>query len=200
MPNLTEILSDLHEGFEEDKITMGEIVAHFEDRGFGPLLLVPALIAVLPTGAIPGVPAVCAALIILICGQLLFGKHHPWLPKKIREFSFSKSKFESGFEKVKPWTKRFDKLLKPRLQFLTRDTGTRIVALISIALALLMIPLELIPLACAIPGVSIACFAIGLSAKDGLFSLLALIVAGFSAWAGFHFWGEISESVSGWLP
>lgn len=200
MPNLTEILSDLHEGFDEEQIKMGQIVSHFEDRGFGPLLLVPALIAVLPTGAIPGVPAICAILIILLCGQLLLGKKHPWLPKRIREFSFSKSRFESGFQKVEPWTRRFDKLLKPRLQFLTKNTGTRIVALIAIGLALLMIPLELIPLACAIPGLSIIFFAVGLSAKDGLFSLFALIVAGVSVWASWYFWGEITESLNDWLP
>lgn len=188
MPNLTEILDDLHEGFDESRITMGEIVEHFDDRGFGPLLLAPALIAVLPTGAIPGVPAICAVFIILISGQLLLGRPHPWLPRKVREFSFSKRRFEKGYEKARPWTRRFDRLLLPRLEFLTRDIGTRVVAVISICLALTMIPLELIPLACAIPGLAIACFAIGLSARDGLFSLVALAFAGGSVWMAIRFW------------
>lgn len=188
MPNLTEILTDLHEDFEGEKITLGEIVEHFEDRGFGPLLLAPALIAVLPSGAIPGVPAVCAVFIILISGQLLFGKHHPWLPGRLRRFSFSRSKFQRGFEKVEPWTRRFDKLLKPRLVILTRETASRVIAVVAILLALIMIPLELVPFACAVPGLSIAFFAIGLSARDGLLTLLALLVAAGSGWLAWHFW------------
>lgn len=188
MPNLTEILTDIQEDIEGDEIRLEEIVTQFEDRGFGPLLLAPALIAVLPTGAIPGVPSICAIFILLISGQILFGKHHPWLPKRIRQFSVSKSKFQKGFQKVKPWTERFDRLLSQRLEFLTGLTGTRIVALIAMLLALLMIPLELIPLACAVPGVSIGFFAIGLSAKDGLFTLFALFVATATGVIAWQFW------------
>lgn len=188
MPNLTEILSDIQEDIDGDEIRLGEIVSRFEGRGFGPLLLAPALIAILPTGAIPGVPTICATFILLISGQILFGKSHPWLPSRIRRFSVSKSKFQRGFQKVKPWTERFDRLLKRRLECLTRDTGTRIVAFIAMILATLMIPLELIPLACAVPGISIACFAIGLSAQDGLFTLLALIVAVGTGILAWQFW------------
>lgn len=188
MPNLTEILTDIQEDIEGDEIYLEEIVSRFEDRGFGPLLLAPALIAVLPTGAIPGVPTICAVFILLISGQILLGKHHPWLPKRIRQFSVSKSKFQKGFNKVRPWTERFDRLLSPRLEFLTRDTGTRVVAMIAIILSILMIPLELIPLACAVPGLSIGFFAIGLSAKDGLFTLFALFIAIGTAILAWQFW------------
>lgn len=188
MPNLTEILIDLRDNIEGDEIDLGEIVAHFEDRGFGPLLLAPALIAVLPTGAIPGVPAICAIFIVLVSGQLLLGKSHPWLPKRLKSFSIPKKRFEASFQKVEPWTKRFDTLLSQRLEIFTRETASRVVAGISIALALIMIPLELIPFACAVPGLSIACFALGLSARDGLFTLFALIVAVASIWVTWKFW------------
>ncbi len=188
MPNLTEILTTLDEDFEDDTITLGEIVARFEGRGFGPLLLAPAILAILPTGAIPGVPAICALFIILVSVQLLIGKSHPWIPERLRRFSFSRKKFKAAFEKVKPWTKRFDKLLKPRLEFLTRQTATQVVALIAISLALIMIPLELIPLACAVPAFSIACFSVGLSARDGLFTLFALLAALGAVWMSWKIW------------
>lgn len=188
MLNLTEILTNIHEDIEGDEIRLGEVVRRFEGRGFGPLLLAPALIAILPTGAIPGVPTICAIFIILISGQILIGKHHPWLPKRIRQFSVSKLKFQKGFERVKPWTRRFDRLLSQRLEVLTGEIGTRIVAMIAIILALLMIPLELIPAACAVPGISIGFFAVGLSAKDGLFTLFALLVAMCTGVLAFKFW------------
>ncbi|MEM6277973.1 MAG: exopolysaccharide biosynthesis protein [Verrucomicrobiota bacterium] len=188
MQNLTEILTDIQEGIDGEEISLREIVVRFEDRGFGPLLLAPALLAVLPTGAIPGVPSICAIFILLISGQILFGKRHPWLPQRIRRFSFSKSKFEQGFQHMKPWTKRFDRLLSPRLEFLTGEIGTRLVALIAIALALIMIPLELIPGACAAPGIAIGLFAISLSARDGLFALFALLFASGAAVLAIHLW------------
>lgn len=34
MPQLTDILSDRHGDFEQEEISLGDIVAHFEDRGF----------------------------------------------------------------------------------------------------------------------------------------------------------------------
>ncbi|MEM6279805.1 MAG: exopolysaccharide biosynthesis protein [Verrucomicrobiota bacterium] len=188
MPNLTEILTDIQEGIVGEKISLKEIVVQFKDRGFGPLLLAPALLAVLPTGAIPGVPTICAIFILLVSGQILFGKSHPWLPQRIRQFSFSKAKFKAGFERVKPWTKRFDRLLSPRLQFITGEIGTRLVALIAMALALLMIPLELIPGACAAPGISIGLFAMSLCARDGLLALIALFFATAATVLAIHLW------------
>lgn len=53
-----------------------------------------------------------------------------------------------------------------------------------------MIPLELISLACAVPGLSIRFFAIRLSANDGLLTLYTLFVAvgtGILTWQFWHF-------------
>ena len=53
---------------------------------------------------------------------------------------------------------------------------------------LLMIPLELIPMAAAIPALAIIFAAIGLSTRDGIMLVLALVlfsVAGY--WAGTEF-------------
>lgn len=188
MPGVTEIVKEIHENFPGEKIQFGEIVEQFEDRGFGPLLLVPALIAILPTGAIPFVPTLCGLLIILISVQILFGKAHPWLPKRLRNASVRKEKFDDHYETFTKWTKRFDKLVSERLVFLTRNIATRVVAFISILLGALMPPLELLPLACAIPGVSIALFAVGLSSKDGLIILLALGAAAATGIFAITFW------------
>lgn len=52
--SLVDLLNQM-EDEQEGKTRLGDVIARFEDRGFGPLLLMPALIALLPTGAIPGV-------------------------------------------------------------------------------------------------------------------------------------------------
>ena len=62
--NLTGLLEELDREIEGD-ISLGDILEHFNSRGFGPLLVLPALLVLLPTGAIPGVPTTCALFIVL---------------------------------------------------------------------------------------------------------------------------------------
>ena len=73
---LTETLEVLKEETKGDKISIGDIVEALNHRGFGPLLIGPSLLVVMPTGAIPGIPSLCALLIILIAAQIAFGKRH----------------------------------------------------------------------------------------------------------------------------
>ncbi|MDX1654759.1 MAG: exopolysaccharide biosynthesis protein, partial [Candidatus Competibacteraceae bacterium] len=50
---LEDILLQLRSDSDTQKVTVGELVSTFEQREFGPLLIVPALLTLLPTGAIP---------------------------------------------------------------------------------------------------------------------------------------------------
>jgi hypothetical protein len=62
-----------------------------------------------------------------------------------------------------------------------------IIAALSIILALTMIPLEMVPFAAAIPAFSIALFAVGLTANDGLLILFGLVAAAVAGVVG-SFW------------
>lgn len=188
MAGLTDILDELKQDTDGDEISLGDVIEAFEGRGFGPLLLAPALIAMLPTGAIPGVPAICGVFITLVSAQILMGRSHPWMPGKLREVSFDREKFTDSVAKAKPWTRKIDHVVGRRLELLTRQTAQRIVAGIAIGLSLIMIPMEVIPLACAIPGGAIALFALGLSAKDGVLVLLALITAVVAVYFAIVWW------------
>nr|WP_053070786.1 exopolysaccharide biosynthesis protein [Halomonas sp. PR-M31] len=53
---LTQLLEQLDDSDSGETIQLQDIVDNFETRGFGPLLVLPALIVLLPTGAIPGIP------------------------------------------------------------------------------------------------------------------------------------------------
>ncbi len=81
---LQQVLGEIDEQAEQaDSVTIDELVQHFQSRGFGPLIMFPALIAGLPTGAFPGVPSIFGLCIALISLQLVWGKQYPWLPKKV---------------------------------------------------------------------------------------------------------------------
>lgn len=186
--NITDVLSTLQDDTDNKEITLGDIVSSLEGRGFGPLLMAPALIAFLPTGALPGVPSMCGILIALIAIQKVFGKSHPWVPSRLREVDFDRERFSHGVDKVTPVTQRIDKLFKPRLTFLFGPLISRFIAALCVVFGLMMIPLELIPMAAAIPALAIIFAAIGLSTRDGVMLLLALIlfsVAGYWSWTEF---------------
>ena len=83
---VSDIMDDLLDK-TTGEVSVGDVVNKFESRGFGPLLLLPALIALLPTGAIPGVPSICGVTLCIICLQMAFGDEHPWLPAVLKNRS-----------------------------------------------------------------------------------------------------------------
>lgn len=187
--NLTELLDTIHNDINGDDIKVGELVTAVNSRGFGPFLLCASLITILPTGAIPGVPAITGLIIVFIAGQMLIGRSKPWLPKRIKNLSFKKDKFEKGRDKVRPYTKKIDKFVKPRLTFITNDVTERLIALICVLLAASMPIVGLVPFAAMVPAFAIGLMGLGLSNYDGAFILGGVVFAivGITALAIFVF-------------
>jgi len=175
---LQEVLKEIDNQAEQsDKVTLDELVKHFQSRGFGPLIMFPALIAGLPTGVIPGVPSLCGLCIALISMQIVWGKKYPWLPKKLAEVEIDGEKIKKVVPKALPWAKRIDFLTRPRLTILTSDTAQRITALFTSLMGLAMVPLELIPMGAGVLAWVLVIIAIGFSGHDGLLILIGYLVA-----------------------
>lgn len=185
-------LEDIFECLEKDvtgnHTSVGSVVASFERRGFGPLLLVPSLFLVLPTGAIPGVPLVCGIIIILITVQIMLGFTHPWIPKRLKAITFDSSALVKGLRKTKPFAKKIDRYTGSRFTWLITPVSKWLVALICTALAILIIPLGTIPFAIFLPALAIVFFALGFSVNDGLIIAMGLFIAGLSAMGSVLWW------------
>ncbi|MEX1082468.1 MAG: exopolysaccharide biosynthesis protein [Halofilum sp. (in: g-proteobacteria)] len=184
---ITDVLEDIAQQAHEDRLSAGDIVSAFEHRGFGPLLLAPGLLALLPTGAVPGVPTVVGLLIVLVAGQMVVGRDSPWIPQRLRNASIQASTYQRIYAKVAPVTRGIDKVLRPRLRVLVRPPAPRLIAIVCVVLALSMAPLELIPFMGAVPALVISLLALGLTAEDGLvvalgLGILLLGVVGGPAW------------------
>ncbi len=183
---LTETLKAIEEQVDGPSITLGEIVETLNNRGFGTLLIGPALVTILPTGAIPGVPALCAVFICLITGQILCGRRYPWMPERLKNIPIRRRKIVSASRLVKPWAGRIEKYIRPRYAFFANHATEFFVALICFFLALLMGLVGFIPFLPALLSMPILFFALGLSAKDGLMTFSGLIFT-LAAFA-FIFW------------
>lgn len=187
--DLTSILAELPEAAEGEELTVGEVLHRFDDRGFGPILLPPALIALMPTGAIPTVPSVCGLMIVFVAGQLLIGREKPYLPESLASMAIDRERVERAVEAARPWTKRIDDFVsESRWAFMSRQTSRRAVAGACVALGLAMVPLELVPFAAGAPAFVVALLALGLSSRDGVVTISGFVVLGLSAAVGLWLW------------
>lgn len=177
--SVSDVLQRLQEEARAGNVSVGTLVDALNSRGFGPLLLAPALIALLPTGGIPGVPSVCGVLIFLIAIQESLGKRLPWVPQRLRRLTVRRKALIAVTERAQPVAQRLDRWFRPRLEVLTRAPVSRLVALFCAVSGLAMIPLELVPFAAGIPALAVVLVAIGMSTRDGVMMILAgLAVAG----------------------
>jgi hypothetical protein len=184
--SLTDLLDQMADGAEGETITLGDLLDQVGRRAYGPLLFIPALIAVAPTGMVPGMSIVTGSLILLIAGQMLLPLDHPWLPKRLLRIEMRRALFERAIEKTKRVAKRIDRVIKARWVFMAKPPVSYVVAAICVVLAGLMFPFALLPFAVALPGTAIAFFALGITFRDGV--LIAVGLAFAAGAAGLAVW------------
>src|SRR5690625_5029478 len=124
--NLTGVLDLMDDKTDGEKMTVGAIMDAFGSRGFGPLLLAAALVELLPTGGIPGVPTIVAIIVILFASQMVLGRRTPWLPKKLCNKGFKHASFNKARDKIRPVTRKVDVLIKPRLTVFVTPAAARV--------------------------------------------------------------------------
>lgn len=162
---------------EEENISVGEIIEMVGDRSYGPLLLIAGLATLAPIiGDIPGMPTVLGAIVFLFSVQLLFGKEHFWLPKVLLNRSISGKKLDKGIQWLESPARWIDKLLKPRLRMLVKDTAVYVIAFVCLLIASVMPIMEFVPFSANAAGAALTVFGLALIARDGLLLVLALLL------------------------
>ncbi|MFC3609130.1 exopolysaccharide biosynthesis protein [Stutzerimonas tarimensis] len=176
---MTDLLKRLETAGDEDRpVTVREMVEAIGQGSFGMLLLVPGLLALSPASGVPGLPSVLAVMVILITLQMLFGRDSFWLPQWILKRSAPRRRFDKAMRFLFRIAQWIDKLIRPRLVFLTRGVAVRFIGVICLLVAITMPPLEFIPMANTISGATLSLLGLGLIARDGLLILVALGVFG----------------------
>ncbi|CAN5288056.1 exopolysaccharide biosynthesis protein [soil metagenome] len=175
-PESLEDLLDLLEerGAQGGRVTLGGMMDAVGRRSFGPLLLLAGLIAVSPLSGIPGMPTTVATIVALVAGQLLFRRDHFWIPQWVEHRAISEKNLFKALRFLRKPARFVDRFLRPRLEFLTRHTGTYVVAVLCLLVAATMPPLEPLPFAASIAGAALAIFGLALVAHDGVLVLIGL--------------------------
>jgi len=185
---LVDVLEQMKENTEGDEVTLEDTLDALNSRSFGPLLLVPAIMAVSPIGMIPGMSIVTGCVLMLIAVQMVISKGRPWLPKRLLDFKFSRDKLTEGIDKSLPWAKWLEGFTDRRLTLITKWPFHYLIAFVVACLAVLFIPLAFLPFAVAIPGTAIALFGLGMTARDGLMVILGFVVSCAAVAVAIYFW------------
>lgn len=176
-------------GGAEPRLTLRELVAAFGERGFGALILVLSLLALLPWP--PGGKAVFGLPIILLSIELALQRDQVWLPRWILRASVSRSAFGRGIRRIMRPVRFVENLTRPRLLFMTGEVADVFTGVVCVLLALMMaLP---IPFGDMLPGVALALFALGMMQRDGVAVLLGGVGACLCGLYLFLIWTTVVE-------
>jgi hypothetical protein len=170
---LSDILNAVAADQSRDRISITDLFKMMRDRAFGALMLMFAAPNVLPLPL--GTSAILGAPLVFLAAQITLSQHRPWLPKLMAQRSVSRTKFAAIINKATPWLVRAERLLRPRLSFLTRPPFEQVIGLVCLSLAIILfLP---IPFGNNLPALAICLFALALLERDGLAALVGIVVA-----------------------
>ncbi len=181
---VSEVFARAVEAAEGPTVSVGAILRSFGARAYGPLLFVVGVIMVSPVGAIPGAPAVCVLLVMLLMGQSVVRRGPPWIPRRLARVEIDSGRLRHALEKTLPWFHRIERVVRPRLTGLVRPPLTHLWALACILIALTMLPLGFVPFGAAVPALALAIIGLGLMSLDGVLVLAGVAVSGAAFWLG----------------
>lgn len=186
--DLGTLLRSLEDRTSGEQVSVEAMLNAVGRRSYGPILLLLGFIALSPLTVIPGANWLVALIILLMAGQILFGKKYPWLPSRVLNFEFPRSALIQGIEIAEPYVSQIDRFLKPRLAILTEPPFVQLVALVCIGAALITFPLGLIPFGPLLPSLTVLLFGLALTARDGVVLILAGGALMGSLWLMLHLW------------
>jgi hypothetical protein len=166
------MLTALIEAHQEPRITLRQLRDALGDRAYGVLFFVFAFPNLAPMP--PGVASIFAIPVLVLSAQFFLGAPHPYFPDWLGNRSFARADFENALKHIKPTLRWIERLLAPRLLWLTSALGERVLGSVFFILACVMcVP---IPLGHWFPALSICIMSLALFERDGIVLLAGLAI------------------------
>ncbi len=167
-PPLSRILEEALSQPEE-LVTVGRLAERMEERGFGLLLILLALVTMIPVLP-PGASGVVGLLYVVGALQMLAGRRQPWLPRPVSRYRLSDRTVTELRRRGVPVLQRVERFSRPRWTPLTDEALLRATSLVVLAMGVvLFLPL---PFLNTLPGLSMLAIGVGLMNRDGVFLLV----------------------------
>lgn len=172
---LSEELAMILREFEVETVTLREVLGLLHGRGYVLLVMLLALPFCTPV-PLPGVSTPFGLIITIIGTRLAFGAK-PWLPARLLDTRLSPKIFAKVFAFTRKIILGFERLLRPRILWVTASPRREQLHAVPIVICALMLLLPLpVPFSNVIPSWGIMLIAGGLLERDGAF-----IIAGWVA-------------------
>lgn len=172
----SKILQEIIAGREDtERMTIYEVNKFLSVRGFGLVLLLFSFPMALPIPYPPGFTTVLGVPLIFFALQMIQQKKDPWLPKWVGRKSIKVAHLRFAVEKSEKFFKFAEKVMKPRLEFMTSAKGEIAIG-VFVLLCAISIALPII-LGNAVPSIGIFVMSIGLLNKDGLIVIIGMLIS-----------------------
>jgi hypothetical protein len=163
-------------------ISLGSVIDRLQERSFGLVALLLALIAL-----VPGLSSVIGVLLTVPSVQMMLNRHGPVLPGFIASRRVQTSRLAALIGKLLPSLRFIETLIRPRWPTPFRATKRAVGGIILLLSLTLVAP---IPLSHIIPSGAIMLVALAYLEEDGvllslaiLISLVSLAITGATVWA-----------------
>jgi hypothetical protein len=172
---LSEELEMICREFEVETVTLREVLGLLHGRGYVLLVMLLALPFCTPV-PLPGLSTPFGLIITIIGARLAFGAK-PWLPARLLDTRLPPAVFAKVFSFTRKIILGFERLLRPRMLWVTSTPKREQLHGIPIVVCALMLLLPLpVPFSNIVPAWGILLIAGGLLERDGAF-----IIAGYVA-------------------
>lgn len=172
---LSEEFAMILREFEVETVTLREVLGLLHGRGYVLLVMLLALPFCTPI-PLPGLSTPLGLIITIIGTRLAFGAK-PWLPSRLLDTRLPPAVFAKVFAFTRKLVLGFERLLRPRLLWMTSSSWMEQAHAVPIVVCALVLLLPLpIPFSNIIPAWGILLLAGGLLERDGYF-----IIAGYLA-------------------
>lgn len=169
----------------EPAVTIDWLMQRLGDRGFGIVLMVLGLLAVLP-----GLSAAAGLLLMFPAAQMMLAHPRPTFPSRVGARALPLERVGRLLRRVMPMLRWLERAIRPRWPTPFEATKRVVGAAVMLLAAALLTPLPLsnIPVAITVMAIAVAYLE-----EDGVLLAAALVLAlvlvsaaGFLAWTAFH--------------
>jgi hypothetical protein len=186
---LSEEFALILKEFEVETVTLREVLGLLHGRGYVLLVMLLALPFCQPI-PLPGLSTPLGLIIAIIGARLMMG-WKPWLPKRLLDTRLPPKLFAKVFAVTQRIVAWFERLLRPRLLWVTATPRLQQLHAAPVVLCSLMLLLPLpLPFSNVIPAWGVMLIAGGLLERDGKF-----IIAGYFATVASLVYFVLSGSV-----
>lgn len=166
----SEEIKALLERLIDQPLTVADILAETEERGFSLIIGLLVLPFLLPLP--PGFTTVLGGGSLILSAQMAVGRRSPWLPARIARFKFPQKLAQQMLNPIKRFSRWLERIARPRWSRLTQHPHIwQINGLCLSWLALLL--MSPIPMTNPIPTVGMLAFVVATLEEDGLLLCVA---------------------------